>query len=77
MGYRRRIGAITACLLAAFLLSAPQLGASPTTPEQARQVVENWLSLEARPLGADLFRSVQQVTAYPQASSQPTITSFP
>jgi hypothetical protein len=51
--------------LLALILSLPVgVWAKPTTPEQARTVVENWLGLEAAPLGAALGRQLLEVKTY-------------
>ncbi|KUG27564.1 hypothetical protein ASZ90_002598 [hydrocarbon metagenome] len=44
--------------------------ASPTTPEQARQVVAGWLSLEAGPMKTDMGKTVMSVSRYDGADGQ-------
>jgi hypothetical protein len=51
------------CLLALILALPSGVWAKPTTPEQARTVVENWLALDAAPMGVPLGR---QITASPE-----------
>jgi probable HAF family extracellular repeat protein len=64
------IGKLTAFFLVGFLVLTSVALAKPTTPEQARNAVENWLALETQPLGTDMFRWVKEVTAYPDADGQ-------
>ncbi|MEW6659884.1 MAG: hypothetical protein AB1424_14595 [Thermodesulfobacteriota bacterium] len=45
-------------LLLTALLAVSRAWAEPTTPEQARIVVHNWLGLNARPLGALVSRNL-------------------
>ncbi len=52
-------------LLLIILLSAAGAWARPTTPEEAGNVVANWLGLEARPLGAGLGPQVKQIRSFP------------
>ena len=47
------------CLLALILALPSGVWAKPTTPEQARTVVENWLALDAAPLGVPLGRQIK------------------
>ena len=51
-------------LLAAGLLPVAGACAKPTTPEQARTVVLNWLGLDAAPLGATLGRQIKEVQTF-------------
>jgi hypothetical protein len=51
-------------LLAAALLAVSGAWAKPTTPEQARTLVLNWLGLDAAPLGARLGRQIKQVQTF-------------
>jgi len=51
-------------LLAAVLLTVSGAWAKPTTPEQARTVVLNWLGLDAAPLGAALGRQIKEVQTF-------------
>ncbi|MFZ5452860.1 MAG: C10 family peptidase [Thermodesulfobacteriota bacterium] len=55
---------LVACLWAAALFSATGAWAKPTTPEQARTVVLNWLGLDALPLGAGLGRQIKEVQTF-------------
>ena len=64
MALRLKIGIIGVALLAMALIVAPGARAKPTTPEQAKQVVQNWLSLDSQPLGAFLGPHVQEVQTY-------------
>lgn len=48
-------------LLLFISLTASGVWARPTTPDEARAVVENWLALDAMPLGAPLGRQVESV----------------
>jgi hypothetical protein len=53
------------------LVLAPALvPASPTSPEQARQVVAGWLSLEARPMNTDMGKTVATVSRHDGADGQ-------
>jgi len=47
------------------------LWAKPTTFLQARRIVENWLALEARPMGVDLGRQVREVAVYRDPAGDP------
>lgn len=51
-------------MLAVVLLSVSGAWASPTTPEQARTAVVNWLGLDAVPLRASLGRQVKEVQTF-------------
>ncbi len=51
-------------LLAALLLAVPETWARPTSPQQARTAVLNWLGLDARPLGARMGRQVKEVQTF-------------
>ena len=55
----------------ATLLFATAAWAKPTTPEQARSVVSNWLGLEAAPMGAPLGGQVREVQTFNDASGNP------
>ena len=59
------------CLLAAVLLAVSAAWAKPTTPDQARKVVLNWLGKDALPLGAPLGRQVKQVQTFTDAAGNP------
>ncbi len=59
------------CVLLAIMLSASWAWAKPTTPEQARRVVQNWLSREATPLGARLGRQIREVKTFNGETSTP------
>jgi len=65
---KRRAGTLSVWLvvwlLAAMLLSVPGAWAEPTTPEQARTVVHNWLGLDAVPLGTRMGRQVKEVQTF-------------
>jgi hypothetical protein len=52
-------------LLLIILLSATGAWARPTTPEEAKNVVTNWLGLEARPLDAAMSPQVKEVRSFP------------
>jgi hypothetical protein len=52
------------CLLALILALPAGVWAKPTTPEQARTVVENWLALDATPLGVPLVQQVKEIGTY-------------
>ncbi|MBU4354940.1 MAG: C10 family peptidase [Proteobacteria bacterium] len=52
------------CLLALILALPAGVWAKPTTPEQARTVVENWLALDSTPLGAPLGPQIKEVKTY-------------
>lgn len=51
-------------LLTALLLGVPSSWARPTTPQQARTAVLNWLGLDARPLGAPMGRQIREVQTF-------------
>jgi hypothetical protein len=53
-------------LLAPFLVTGAW--ARPTTPEQARRVVLNWLTLDPQPLGARLSPQVKEVQTFANAT---------
>lgn len=57
--------------LSAILLFAGGAWAKPTTPEQARGVVLNWLGLEAAPMGAPLGGQIKEVQTFTDASGNP------
>jgi hypothetical protein len=50
------------------LLPVSAAWARPTTEAQARQVVQRWLSLDPKPLGATLGGEVKEVQAFPDSS---------
>jgi hypothetical protein len=58
-------------LLVIILLLASGAWARPTTPEEAGNVVANWLGLEARPLGAGLGQQVTRVRSFPGPDGTP------
>ncbi|MGB5748842.1 MAG: C10 family peptidase [Desulfobacterales bacterium] len=45
--------------------------AAPTTPEQARTVVENWLALDATPLDASIGEHIKEVEVFRNDSETP------
>ena len=59
------------CLLAAVSLAVSAAWAKPTTPDQARKVVLNWVGKEARPLGAPLGGQIKEVQTFPDAAGNP------
>ena len=65
---RRLSGTLDICLLvwllATTLLVVTGAWAKPTTPEQARTVVLNWLGLDALPLNAPLGRQIKEVQTF-------------
>jgi len=69
---RVRVIKIVASLLVVILLSAGGAWAGPTTPEQAKALVQNWLGREARPLGAPLGGQIRQVQTFADAAGNPT-----
>jgi hypothetical protein len=52
------------CLLLALSLFVGVVWAKPTTPDQAKKVVMNWLGKDTRPLGARLGRQIKEVQTY-------------
>ena len=58
-------------LVLAVLLLASGAWASPTTPEQAKNVVLNWIGKDALPLGAPLGRQIKEVQTFPDAAGNP------
>lgn len=65
----KRISVIL-CILVGLCLNPALLVASPTTPEQARQVVAGWLSLESGPMKTDMGKAVAAVSSYDGADGQ-------
>jgi len=63
-----KIFTLCACLLA-FGISITT--AAPTTPEQARAVVENWLSLDATPLDTSIGEQVREIEVFSDESEKP------
>ncbi len=59
------------CLLAAVLLAVSAAWAKPTTPDQAKKVVLNWVGKDALPLGAHLGRQTKEVQTFPDAAGVP------
>lgn len=60
-----RIIVVQAILVLSFLLApASSLWATPTTADEAQQVVEGWLSLEAAPLGVKVAGKVKEVKSF-------------
>ena len=64
-------GRLAVFLLAIILLSGANTWARPTTVEEAKNVVINWLGFEARPLDADLSRQVKEVRSYAGPDGDP------
>ena len=64
----RRIAQLTICLWLLLLLTASLAWATPTTSEQARQVVANWILLKRQPLGAPLSQQVKNIQTFADAS---------
>ncbi|MCX5890806.1 MAG: C10 family peptidase [Deltaproteobacteria bacterium] len=58
-------------ILSATLLFAASAWPRPTTPEQARAMVGNWLGLEAKPMGASLGAQIREVQTFPDSSGSP------
>ncbi|MHC1725845.1 MAG: C10 family peptidase [Syntrophobacteraceae bacterium] len=59
-------------LMAAFLLlSTTTVMAAPTSAEDARLVVTNWLALDAQPLGFELGSGIKEVKTYEDGAGQP------
>jgi len=56
-------------LLAATLLTSGGAWAKPTTPEEAQTVVQNWLGLDAAPLGAAMGRKIKEVQTFTHGGS--------
>ncbi len=52
------------CLALAWVLLAASAEAAPTTAEQARQVVANWILLEKQPLGARMSQQVKDIQTF-------------
>lgn len=61
----RLLGKLVVCLLAIALFSVAGAWARPTTPEEARNLVTNWLGLDARPMDAGMSQQVKKVQSYP------------
>jgi hypothetical protein len=61
--------AVVQAILALSLLMAlsPSLWAAPTTADDAQQVVDGWLSLEAAPLGVKIGKQVKEVKSFSTA----------
>ena len=64
----RRIAQLTICLWLLLLLTVSLAWATPTTSEQARQVVANWILLKRQPLGAPLSQQVKDIQTFADAS---------
>ncbi len=58
------------CLLA-LLLGVTGAWAKPTTPDQARNVVLNWLVKDAVPLGAHMGRQIKEVQTFSDQAGNP------
>lgn len=58
-------------LLSVALFLATGAWAKPTTPEQAKTVVANWLAQEAQPLGAPLGGQVREVQTFKDSDGNP------
>ena len=61
----------TIWLALAVLLLVSGAWANPTTPEQAKNVVLNWLGKEAVPLGAPLGRQIKEVQTFTDSAGAP------
>ena len=59
------------CLLVAVLLAVSAAWAKPTTPDQAKKVVLNWLGKDAVPLGAPLGRQIKEVQTFTDGAGAP------
>ena len=66
-------GLVIGLLLVAWLFVSGAWG-KPTTPEQAKTVVANWLAQEAQPLGAPLGGQVREVQTFKDRAGNPLIT---
>ncbi len=62
--WRRAATFAAALLLLVLLLPPPPAQSRPTTPAQARRVVQNWLALDPTPLGAVMGRQVTRVQTF-------------
>ncbi|MFH1595910.1 MAG: C10 family peptidase [Pseudomonadota bacterium] len=62
---------LATCLLLAIILSVTAAWAAPTTPEQAAKVVQNWLGLNAQPMGTPMGRQVNEVQTFPGPDGVP------
>lgn len=62
---------LATCLLLAILLPFTVAWAEPTTPEQAAKVVQNWLGLNAQPLGISMGRQVKHVQTFASQNGAP------
>ncbi|NDY57990.1 peptidase C10 [Desulfovibrio sulfodismutans] len=58
------------CVFVAMCLFPTLLLASPTTPEQARQMVTGWLTLDHSPLRTDMGKTAMSVSRYDGADGQ-------
>jgi hypothetical protein len=68
MARTRVIGRVAICLLVLVLLWVSGAWAAPTSAEQARTVVANWLILSPQPQGARLSQQVKDVQTFADAS---------
>ena len=66
-----------AILCLAFWLLPSAVVAKPTTPDQARQVVQGWLARDGRPLGAIMGQKVIEVQAFPDSQEKLLTLWFP
>lgn len=58
-------------ILVVFWFSCTSAWAAPTTAEEAKTVVQNWLSLDKMPLGASLGQDVGEVTTFADKNKTP------
>jgi hypothetical protein len=63
---------ITILPLVISLLFTTCVWARPTTPEQAKNVVQNWLGKEPRPMGAPLGEQIKEIQIFTDSSGSPT-----
>lgn len=64
-----RLLVLTAALLLLFTATA---AAAPTTAEDARLAVTNWLAMDAQPMGAELGAGIREVKTYEDGAGQPS-----
>lgn len=65
------MGKTVVCFLLFILASATGAWARPTTPEEAKNVVINWLSMDGRPMEAGMSRQVKKVRSFPGPEGSP------
>ena len=66
-----RIVKISVAYIAIFVLGTVMALAAPTSPEQARTVVENWLQIDATPLNTHIGVQISDIEVFSDNSENP------